>query len=186
MVGTTNCEILEIGTTPEYAAGTLALLPRHTRHLGVLAGGLAVPIDQQKLRKLIDIAVRYRGRLSALKARDLQASADKWQLIAAASATNNTRETGELMESFWRNKSLFVRRVSRKEEFGPRYLPQFTEIACVISGQTKVLLTILENDQQAKFEVISESGKSGYCLEGLDNDLSLSQVFNLLAEIEGA
>lgn len=57
MVGTTNCEILEIGITPEYATGALALLPRHTRHLGVLAGGLAVPIDQKKLRKLIDIAV---------------------------------------------------------------------------------------------------------------------------------
>jgi hypothetical protein len=77
--------------------------------------------------------------------------------IAAASATNNTRETGELMESFWRNKSLFVRRVSRKEEFGPRYLPQFTEIACVISGQTKVLLTILENDQQASLKLFQRA-----------------------------
>lgn len=180
MLGITKSELAVIESQP------MARVSRHTRHLGVLPGGLTLCIEPNKLRKLIDIAVRYRGRLSALKNRELDERLSVWQMIEGSSESNNTRESGDRLESFWRNKSLFVRRVSRKEEHAAGFLPQFTEIACVISGGAKVLLTIFEKDHQARFDVISASGKSGYCLEGLDNNLELTEILNLLAEIEGA
>lgn len=169
----------------DYAAlpsGAVALLPKHTRNFGVVSGGLAVPIDQGKLRQLISIAVRYRARLSALKLRDLNERDQSWYVITQSA--EGTFESGQRRESYWRNKSLFVRRVSVKEEFGTRYLPVSTEIACMLGTDAKALLTIKEGEYKARFDVISENGQSGYCLEGLDYDLALSEVFSLLSEVE--
>lgn len=166
------------------SSGAVALLPKHKRNFGVFSGGLSQPIDQNKLRKLIDMAVRYRARLSALKLRDLTERFDRWCLIKDAPAS--VKEEGAVCESYWRNKSLSVRRVSRKEEFGFNFIPELTEIACQLGDDARVLLTISENEHQARFDVISINGLSGYCLEGLEYDLALSQVLSLLSEIEGA
>jgi len=40
-------------------------------------------------------------------------------------------------------------------------------------------------EHMARFDVVEAKGKTGYCLDGLDYDLALSQVFSLLKEIEG-
>jgi hypothetical protein len=166
-------------STPE----TASALPKHSRNFGVLSGGLALPIDQGKLRKLINIAVTYKARLSALKVRDLALRLERWQILT--SAEEGCHADGLSQESYWRNKSLFVRRLSSREEFGTRYLPELTEIACLLKGGARAVLTIREGEHQARFDVISANGQSGYALEGLDYDLALSEVFSLLSEVEG-
>ena len=119
-------------STPE----TASALPKHSRNFGVLSGGLALPIDQGKLRKLINIAVTYKARLSALKVRDLALRLERWQILTSA------------------------------------------EEGCHADG-------LREGEHQARFDVISANGQSGYALEGLDYDLALSEVFSLLSEVEG-
>lgn len=140
-------------------------------------------VDELKYRKLIDLAVRYGARLLALKKRDIATRYEKWCQISEAQpgAINRGQET----ESYWRNKNLYVRRISRKSETTAAYLPELTEIACLFSGGSSLLITINESEHTARFDVIENRGKTGYCLDGLDYDLALSQVFSLLKEIEG-
>jgi hypothetical protein len=140
-------------------------------------------IDEAKYRKLIALAVRFNARFQALKHREIKACAFTWTLINEAPYGSTT--IGDTTESFWRNKNLYVRRISRRDKLDSSFVPEQTQIACMFTGGARLLLTIEERDQQARFEVIEADNESGYCLDGLDYDLALSQVFSLLKEIEG-
>jgi hypothetical protein len=143
----------------------------------------ASPIDEAKYRKLIALAVRFDARFQALKRKEIKGRSFEWTLINEARFGSTT--IGDIMESFWRNKNLYVRRISRREKLDSYFVPEQTQIACLFTGGAKLLLTIEERNQQARFEVIEQDQLSGYCLDGLDYDLALSQVFSLLKEIEG-
>jgi hypothetical protein len=140
-------------------------------------------VDELKYRKLIDLAVRYGARLLALKRRDITARYEKWCQISESQPGSINR--GLETESYWRNKNLYVRRISRKSETTAAFMPVLTEIACLFSGGSSLLITIDETEHTARFDVIESCGKTGYCLDGLGYDLALSQVFSLLKEIEG-
>lgn len=140
-------------------------------------------VDELKYRKLIDLAVRYGARLLALKRRDIAARYEKWCQISESHPGSINR--GLETESYWRNKNLYVRRISKKSETTAAFVPVLTEIACLFSGGSSLLITINETEHTARFDVIENCGKTGYCLDGLDYDLALSQVFSLLKEIEG-
>ncbi len=143
----------------------------------------APPVDELKYRKLIDLAVKYGARLLALKRRDIAIRYQQWCQISEAQPGSINR--GSETESYWRNKNLYVRRISKKSETTAVFMPVLTEIACLFSGGSSLLITIDETEHTARFDVIENLGKTGYCLDGLDYDLALSQVFSLLKEIEG-
>ncbi|MBU6451474.1 MAG: hypothetical protein KGS72_06835 [Cyanobacteria bacterium REEB67] len=140
-------------------------------------------IDEANYRKLIALAVRYEARFQALKPREIKGRYFEWCLINEARYGSTT--IGDTMESFWRNKNLYVRRISRRDKLDSAFVPEQTQIACLFTGGARLLLTIEERNQKARFEVIEHDQLSGYCLDGLDYDLALSQVFSLLKEIEG-
>jgi len=141
-------------------------------------------VDELKYRKLIDLAVQYGARLLALKRRDIAAVNQRWCQVSETPAGSINR--GNETESYWRNKNLYVRRISKRAAGRSEFLPQLTEIACQFSGGSSLLITINEMEHRARFEVVELKGKTGYCLDGLDYDLALSQVFSLLKVIEGA
>lgn len=158
------------------------LVEKRAGGLGLLTGGLKTAIDETKLRKLIDIAVTYRARLAAHKRADSVERYERWCHIIDAQP--GTTCDGDFTHSYWRNKNLFVCRVSRKERGA--IVPETTEIACLLSDGVRMLLTIGEKEQMARFDVIAGNGQGGYCLDGLDYDLALSKVFSLLSQVEGA
>lgn len=141
-------------------------------------------VDELKYRQLIDLAVKYNARLLALKKRDIQSRYQKWCQISQAQPGSVESEVE--VESYWRNKNLYVRRISARSAESAQVVPQHTEIACLFAGGSSLLITINEMEHRARFDVIESRGKSGYCLDGLDYDLALSQVFSLLKQIEGA
>ena len=140
-------------------------------------------IDEAKYRKLIALAVRFDARFQALKSREIKGRYFEWCLINEARYGSTT--IGDTTESFWRNKNLYVRRISKRDKLDSSFVPDQTQIACLFTGGARLLLTIEERNQKARFEVIEQDQSSGYCLDGLDYDLALSQVFSLLKEIEG-
>lgn len=140
-------------------------------------------IDEAKYRKLINLALRFDARFLALKKKEIKGRSFEWCLINEAPFGSTT--IGDTMESFWRNKNLYVRRISKRDRLDSYFVPEVTQIACLFTGGAKLLLTIEEKNQKARFEVIEKDQLSGYCLDGLDYDLALSQVFSLLKEIEG-
>ncbi len=140
-------------------------------------------IDEAKYRKLINLAVSFDARFQALKRREIKGRTFEWCLISEAPFGSTT--IGDSMESFWRNKNLYVRRISKRDKLDRYFVPETTQIACLFTGGARLLLTIEEKNQKARFEVIERDQLSGYCLDGLDYDLALSQVFSLLKEIEG-
>ncbi len=140
-------------------------------------------VDELKYRKLIDLAVQYGARLLALKRRDIASVNQKWCQVSDAQPGSINR--GNETESYWRNKNLYVRRISNRSIGSSTFLPSLTEIACQFSGGSSLLITINEMEHTARFDVVEAKGKTGYCLDGLDYDLALSQVFSLLKEIEG-
>ena len=77
-----------------------------------------------------------------------------WTLINEAPYGSTT--IGDTMESFWRNKNLYVRRISRRDRLDSSFVPEQTQIACMFTGGARLLLTIEERDQQARFEVIED------------------------------
>ena len=143
----------------------------------------ACTIDVAKYRKLIALAVRFNARFLALKRREIKGRNFEWCLINEARFGSTT--IGDTMESFWRNINLYVRRISKRDKLDSCFVPEQTQIACRFNGGARLLLTIQEKDQQARFEVIEHDQLSGYALDGLDYGLALSQVFSLLKEIEG-
>jgi len=147
-----------------------------------LTASETLKIDEAKYRKLIDLAVRFDARFAALKSREIKGRYFEWCLINEAPFGSTT--IGDTMESFWRNKNLYVRRISRRDKLDSCFVPEQTQIACLFTGGARLLLTIEERNQEARFEVIEQDLLSGYCLDGLDYDLALSQVFSLLKEIE--
>lgn len=159
------------------------LVEKRAGGLGLLSGGLKTAIDEAKLRKLIDIAVTYHARLSAHKRSDSEERYERWCHIIETQPGSAVE--GDRSFAYWRNKNLFVCRVSRREEIGA-FVPETTEIACLLSDGVRMLLTICEKEQMARFDVIAGNGQGGYCLDGLDYDLALSKVFSLLSQVEGA
>jgi hypothetical protein len=176
----------QIATTTHYATNNNVVSVLHwpsspaTTHPSLEAS----PVDEAKYRKLIALAVRFNARFQALKRKEIKGRTFEWELINAARYGATT--IGDTMESFWRNKNLYVRRISRRSGLDSYFLPEETQIACRFSGGSRMLLTIEEKNQRARFEVIERDELSGYCLDGLDYDLALSQVFSLLKDIEGA
>jgi hypothetical protein len=139
-------------------------------------------VDELKYRKLIDLAVKFGARLLAMKRRDILERYQTWSQISETDAGSFNR--GEVTESYWRNKNLYVRRFSRRLEKSLQFTPETTEIACLLSTGSNLLITINEKEHTARFDVIENKGRSGYCLDGLDYDLALSEVFDLLKQIE--
>jgi hypothetical protein len=176
----------QIATTTHYIANdnVLSITPWPYSAPTSLPTSDVPTIDEAKYRKLIDLAVRFDARFQALKRREIKGRSFEWCLINEARFGSTT--IGDTMESFWRNKNLYVRRISKRDKLDSRFVPELTQIACLFTGGAKLLLTIEERNQKARFEVIEQDQLSGYCLDGLDYDLALSQVFSLLKEIEGA
>ena len=135
-------------------------------------------IDELKYRKLINLAVTYKARLAALKTRELEDVARRWVLTVQGPAASIN--WGDITETFWRNKNLFMHRVLQND------CPIRTEIACALNTNTSLLITINEAERVARFDVVENGGLSGYSIQDLDYDLSLSGVFGLLREIEAA
>jgi hypothetical protein len=165
------------------------VLPFHDKESGrfslrtITIASEVASVDELKYRKLIDLAVKYNARLLALKKRDIQARYQKWCQVSQAQP--GSVESGSEVESYWRNKNLYVRRISARSADSAQVMPQLTEIACLFTGGSSLLITINEMEHRARFDVIESRGKTGYCLDGLDYDLALSQVFSLLMQIEG-
>ncbi len=177
----------QVATTTRYSADSnvLSVLPWPSSPAAFAArtAGEASPVDEAKYRKLIALAVRFDARFQALKRKEIKGRTFEWHLINDAPYGATT--IGDVMESFWRNKNLHVRRISRRDRLDSYFVPELTQIACAFAGGAKMLLSIEEKNQKARFEVIEKDQQSGYCLDGLDYDLALSQVFSLLKEIEG-
>lgn len=165
----TSSKVLNFSQSRSLSARTVALISEPQ-------------VDELKYRKLIDLAVRFGARLIAMKRRDISERYQKWCHISDTVAGSINR--GDLTESYWRNKNLYVRRLSRRLERSLQFTPETTEIACLLSGGSNLLITINEKEHSARFDVIENRGRSGYCLDGLDYDLALSQVFDLLKQIE--
>lgn len=140
-------------------------------------------VDELKYRKLIDLAVKFNARLLAMKRRDIS---ERYQIWCRISETEpGTFSRGEVNESYWnRNKSLYMRRLSKRVEKTLQFLPETTEIACLLASGSNLLITINEKEHLARFDVIDNKRRTGYSLDGLDYDLALSQVFDLLKQIE--
>lgn len=134
-------------------------------------------VDESKYRQLIDLSLKYGAKLRSLSFRECEIVDRKWHFVQSSGVTSVV--WGDTAEAFWRNKNLFVHRLSRRSSLSAAvdYVNEMTEIACFLPGQWKLLLTIAETTGLCSFELIAPFNLTGFRLSDLNCDSSLPAVF---------
>jgi hypothetical protein len=134
-------------------------------------------VDELKYRQLINLALRFGAKLRSLSFGECESIDKKWHFVHGSGVTSVV--WGDTAEAFWRNKNLFVHRLSRRSplSLSGDYVNEMTEIACFLPGQWKLLLTIAETTGFCSFELIAPFNLTGFRLSDLNCDSSLTAVF---------
>lgn len=134
-------------------------------------------VDELKYRQLINLALRFGVKLRSLSFRECESIDKKWHFVQGSGVTSIV--WGDTAEAFWRNKNLFVHRLSRRSplSLSGDYVNEMTEIACFLQGEWKLLLTIAETTGLCSFELIAPFNLTGFRISDLNCDSSLPAVF---------